>query len=249
MRTTDVTVQISTMKKNILTLLLSAVSIIVSAQIPAIQPTETKYDLTYIYGGVSIGYDREQSVYELVVSSDNQFEDKMAIISLGKSSDEAMNSLVNLRNTTSSVNMEFEVEGYAFYVPKDGKLVIKNIGKLNYTAGTYEITNFIIETMMKHLIAYEGASVGENFTTTVNFVGKFSAMIDVVLPLYGNQKLTADMILNNLNNKFSSVLKAKGGYVLTKNDIVTIAQNIENGKIRNDRESLFFLKIAETIGY
>lgn len=237
------------MKKNILTLLLSATCLIVSAQIPAIQPTETKYDLTYMYGGVSIGYDREQNIYDLVVISDNQFEDKAAYISLGKNGEEAMNSLVNLRNTMSSVNMEFDIDGYSFYVPKKGTLNIQNTGKLSYSAGTYEITDFIIELMMKHFIAYKEAPIGKNFIATVNFIGKFSAMIDVVFPIYNNQKLTLHLELVNLNNKFSSIFKAKEGYVLSNEDILKIAQNIENGKIKNDRESLLFLKLAEAIGY
>ena len=149
----------------------------------------------------------------------------------------------------SSVNMEFDIDGYSFYVPQKGTLNIQNTGKLSYSAGTYEITDFIIELMMKHFIAYKEAPIGKNFIATVNFIGKFSAMIDVVFPIYNNQKLTLHLELVNLNNKFSSIFKAKEGYVLSNEDILKIAQNIENGKIKNDRESLLFLKLAEAIGY
>ena len=235
------------MKRILLALLCSILFVNLFAQIPTIKPTELKYEFISISGGTGLGHDKEQNVYDLVVASDNQFEDKSAIITLGKSSEEIVNSLINLQNTMSSVNMEFDVDGYSFYVPSKGKLLIQNTGKLNYTAGSYILTEYMLESMMKYIIANAGAPVGDKYIVTVNFMGKFSADFDIVFPSYNNKKLTAHLILSNLNNKFASIVKGKAGTVLSKDDILKIADNIANGKVENNREALFFLQIAEAL--
>ena len=234
------------MKKFLSVVLFCTLCVTVVAQIPTITPTAQKIQFVSIDGGTGLSVDHETNTFCMIVGSDNQFEQKFAQITLGKTAYEAMTSLVNLRNVITQENTEFQLEGYSFFVTK-GKIYILNHGKLDYTAGEYFIKDTHLLGMMKYFLTYQGASFGDDFVVTANFFGKFSGMVDLRLPKYNVDRIVLVMSTDGFNCKFTSIFKAKEGYVLTKQDIQKIARGIENGQIKNDADALLFLNIAEAV--
>jgi hypothetical protein len=127
--------------KRILTIfLLATMCLCAHAQIAPIQTSEKPYELI----GGCMRYWKSQDRYELYINSSNKYENKVVTFQLGKTPEQAVESLQNLKALYGQKDVEFELEGRKCYVYEDQISVYKR-GDLEHTAGTYMIFRFEID--------------------------------------------------------------------------------------------------------
>lgn len=227
------------MKKLITLLALCLISIWCSAQIQAIQPQKQRFEFI----GPHICFDTETGTYDMMIKSDNQYEDKRAHLSLGKSIEDVMSSLKNLKAAIMVEESQFSLDGYEIYVVKKGSGVILGTGKLAHTAGTYYITDAGIHDDMMAMIDKYNLPYGKIEVIVYSIHSSF-AMLRIVLPDYGATKLVT-LDTSNYNKKLTSFMSGNKDDVLTSEQIDKIATKIKDGTIRNNKDSQFFLKVVE----
>lgn len=236
------------MKKTFLCFFVSCLlSTSIYAQIPTIKPTESQYEFISINNGTQLCFDKKTKLCEMYIYSDNQFEDKSARIALGKTTDEIMKSLINLRNAMDNEKSEFTINGYSFYVVSTDRLVILSVGKLDNTAGTYCITDGTINSVVKYFIMNKGVNVGDGCKVTADYVGYIGGMFWVSLPQYRINKTLINLDCASFDNKFTDFLKCEKNHELTIEEIASLKSFIEYGKIKENDDARFFLKIAENL--
>ena len=131
------------MKKLFIVLALSIISINLSfAQIGNLAPKEQTLEIKRALKNVSIVYDKQDNTYCLMIESDNQYEEKFALLLLGTGAKEALSSLVNLNNALKTPNETFEVQNYTISTfvtttTKKNYGLVNTVGPLEYAAGSY----------------------------------------------------------------------------------------------------------------
>lgn len=138
-------------------LLLSTLPSILFAQIGQIQTHEKPGEFIYS----CVYHDKPSDSYYLHSQSDNQFEDDVLRVFLGKNSTDAVQSLANFLAAFANEGTQFELSGYTFIVATSGTFVrVLNRGRLQYTAGNYYIYKKNIEDAIVFLTNSRGADAG-----------------------------------------------------------------------------------------
>ena len=225
------------MKRFLFGLMLMIISIHAFSQIAAIQPQKQRFEFL----GSHICYDTETGEYDMIIKSDNQFEDKTVHLNLGKSVDEVMSSLKNLKEAIMVEKSEFKLEGYDFYVASKGRAAILGVGKLSNTAGTYYITDGGIYNDMMAMIDKYNLDYGK-YQVVVYSINTSFAMFSIKFTDYGASKLIT-LNMNDYKNKFTSFINANKDDVLTDEQIQLLVTKIKNGTIRENKDSQYFLKV------
>lgn len=131
------------MKRLILTTLLCLIGFISLAQI-SVTKTEKRY-INPIKNNYGLIYDNNDDVYYLVVYSDNEFEDKMLWINIGKKEE----AKISIDNVLLMFNEEgdYKIDKHSCHVYNGYSKYIYfyNIGELEFTAGDYKIKMTDIE--------------------------------------------------------------------------------------------------------
>ena len=223
-----------------ITVLMSClVSIWSFSQIQAIQPQKQRFEFI----GPHICLDNETGKYDMMINSDNKYEDKAAHLSLGKSIEDVMLSLKNLESAIMVEKSQFSLEGYDIYVAGKGRAVILGTGKLANTAGTYYITDAGIHDDMMAMIDKYNLEYGD-VEVIVYSISTSYAMLRIKLTNYGITKLVT-LNTSNFNTKLTSFMSGEKDEVLTSEQIEIIAAKIKDGTIRDNKDSQFFLKAIE----
>lgn len=225
------------MKKVISSLMLCFVSIYAFSQIGAIQPQKQRFEFI----GTHICLDTETGEYDMMIKSDNQFESTRAHLHLGKSVEEVMTSLKNLKDAIMIEKSEFKLEGYDFYVASKGRAAILGVGKLAHTAGSYYITNSGINDDIMAMIEKYNLGYG-NITVSIYAIGSSYAMLRLNLNDYGFYK-SISLDVNDYKNKITSFLKGEKDDILNDEQIQMLVNKIEDGTIRKTKESQLFFEI------
>ena len=229
------------MKKNCLAILFCLLTLPIMSQVTSIKSTNNRFEFI----GENIMYDTQTKGYDLVVRSDNQFEDRSAFISLGKTQSEILTSFKNLGAALQKTKTHFNVAGYTIYVLEDpGDAYISNSGKLAHTAGIYHFTAPLLGSALIDLAKERNWSIG-NVDIQVSMWG-YTAFFDVILKDY-NVSDYFDFSLSDYKVKFSDWFKAKEGDVLTPWQIAIIKSKIESGVIENDANAQKFQFLTKTV--
>lgn len=226
------------MKKIIAALMLCFVSIYVFSQIGAVQPKKQRFEFI----GTHICYNTESGEYDMIVSSDNQYEDTNVHLSLGKSVDDVMSSLKNLKEAIMVEKSEFNLEGYDFYVASKGRAAILGVGKLANTAGTYYLTDSGIYNDMMAMIEKYNLDYGK-YEVVVYSISTSFAMFRIKFTDYGATKLIT-LDTSDFKNRFSSFISGAKDDVLSQEQINVLVDKIQDGTIRDTKDSQFFLKLV-----
>lgn len=127
------------MKKIFMALMLSLISIASFGQL-TVQKSQKTGEIVLRSGNGFIFHDLETDIYDLGVTSTNQFEDKMVIIPLGTGKEEAIESIKAIESMWEESNNDdvFEVDGIKCTVHK-GMVMYLQFANPPYTAGSYYI--------------------------------------------------------------------------------------------------------------
>lgn len=132
------------MKKLLVSLLVVFMILPTVAQITPIKTEEKPYEnITQ-----TITYWKEFGNYTYCEWSNNEYEDKVVVLNLGKSPEEVIASLENLAAVKGNVGKVFNLQGYKFTVGTYS-LDIANSGILQYTAGDYYINFSTLDSDIK----------------------------------------------------------------------------------------------------
>lgn len=129
------------MKKFLVLLAVAIVSLSATAGVATIQPQKKEYE-AFVFNmelrPVFVFHSFVYGTYDLVVGSDNEFEREKANIELGKTVEEAIESLQNIAEACDLVNGDFKLDKYrCMTTSRGGTIYLLSIGELEYTAGTY----------------------------------------------------------------------------------------------------------------
>ena len=136
------------MKKLVMALMLCLVSICATAQV-TIEKQEKRYEFP-LKNYTAFVHDLKEDTYCLVISSDNEYESKSAVIQLGNK-DEALASIISMIDMTKT-DGEYKLAEYSCFVYSKC-IFLHNVGKLEYTAGTYSISPINLKKCRKWLEA------------------------------------------------------------------------------------------------
>lgn len=188
--------------------------------------------------GEHIVFDTQTEGYDLIVRSSNQFEEKRAYISLGKSQTEILNSFKNLGKALQKTKTNFTVAGYTMYVLDDpGDAYISNEGKLANTAGIYNFTSKLLCSALLDLAKEKNWAVGD-YEIKVSIWGN-SAILEIELVDYLlNDYL--DLELSDDKVKCSDWFSANEGDILNSWQIAIIKNKIDGGVIDNNENAKKF---------
>lgn len=229
------------MKKNCLVLLLCLLTLPIMAQVINIQSTPNRFEFI----GENIMYDTQAKRYDLVIRSDNRFEEKTAYISLGKTQSEILTSFKNLGAAVQKVKTNFNVAGYTVYVLDDpGDAYISNTGKLAHTAGIYHLTSLLLGSALIELARERNWSLGSEIT--VSLWEDYFVSLNVILKDYKADDYL-HLSLSDYKVRFSDWFKAKEGDILKAWQIAIIKSKIEGGVIDNDENAKKFQFLTNTI--
>jgi hypothetical protein len=156
------------MKKTLL--FLALLPSILFAQIGQIQTHEKPYEFFYngeVYRKVA------DDTYYLQIRSDNQFEDKAAVLTLGTGATEAMTSLGNLFALFEKDDSDFELQGYRFGLRRNGIFAYKT-GPLEYSAGDFMLRKYVLPRVMADLMEKKNMPIGD---VRVVYSDKYAAYI------------------------------------------------------------------------
>jgi hypothetical protein len=143
---------------------------ILFAQIGQIQTHEKPYEFFYngeVYRKVA------DDTYYLQIRSDNQFEDKAAVLTLGTGATEAMTSLGNLFALFEKDDRDFELQGYRFGLRRNGIFAYKT-GPLEYSAGDFMLRKYVLPRVMADLMEKKNMPIGD---VRVVYSDKYAAYI------------------------------------------------------------------------
>ena len=226
------------MKKIFSALILCFVSIYCFSQIGAIQPQKQRFEFI----GSHICFDTETGEYDMMIKSDNQYENKNVHLNLGKSVEDVMTSLKNLKDAIMVEKSEFKLEGYDFYVVSKGRAAILGVGKLEHTAGHYYLTDGGIYNDMMAMIDKYNLPYG-NYEIVVYSLNSSFAMFSIKFNDYGASKLVT-LRVEDFKNKLTSVISAQKDDVLTEDQIQKLVAKTKDGTISKDKDCQFFLKVV-----
>lgn len=135
------------MKKFIITLALSLITIVSFAQVSPIKVKKPTWHL------IECNLIVESNKCYLVVSSDNSYESQIVKIYLGNRYNTVIESLDNIIagvKSSSGDNVYFIIQGYRFNIWYPNTAIITS-NKLEYTAGIYKITVDKLEKIKKDM--------------------------------------------------------------------------------------------------
>lgn len=138
-------------------LFLAILPSILFAQIGQIQTHEKPYEFFYngeVYRKVAT------DAYYLQIRSDNEFEDKAAVLDLGKGASEAMTSLGNLFAIFDQTDTDFDLQGYRFGV-RGGYIFAYKTGPLEYSAGDFRLRKYVLARVMADLMDKKELPLGD----------------------------------------------------------------------------------------
>ena len=117
------------------------------AQIKPIQAEEKAYELI----GTSVLYWKKESRYEYIVRSSNRYDRTMVHFQLGKTLEQAVESLENLEAAYKKPNTQFKLDGRTCIVEDEDWIRIQKTGDIQYMAGTYMIFRYTLRDDMVKL--------------------------------------------------------------------------------------------------
>lgn len=228
------------MKKTLL--FIALLPSILFAQIGQIQTHEKPYEFFYngeVYRKVST------DTYYLQIRSDNEFEDKAAVLDLGTGAAEAMTSLGNLFAIFDQADTDFDLQGYRFGV-RGGYVFAYKTGPLEYSAGDFRMRKYVLARVMADLMDKKELPLGD---VRVVYSDKYAAYI-----YYDTYGFYLAASFNNMT--FPYTHEYKQGDVVADDDLrlmIKAAQNpnayrtktAQTGAIVTCKEHL--IKVCETI--
>ena len=93
-------------------------------------------------------YDKEANEFALIISSDNQFEDELAIFFLGNTPEEAIMSIKNLKDAIKVKDTRFKLQDYNISVYMEGRALVH----IPYTAGSYNISDELLSQNIRSIL-------------------------------------------------------------------------------------------------
>lgn len=138
-------------------LFLALMPSVLFAQIGQIKTHEKPYEFFYngdVYRKVA------DDTYYLQIRSDNQFEDKAAVLDLGTGASEAMTSLSNLFALFDQGESDFDLQGYRFGV-RGGYIFAYKTGPLEYSAGDFRLRKYVLARVMADLMDKKDLPLGD----------------------------------------------------------------------------------------
>ena len=160
------------MKRIIISMLVCFLSIFsIQGQIAPVQTNNSPYDFLFA-GNMTVSINKSNNKMSLSIHSDNPYEDKVAMLSLGVGTKAAVQSLQNIYTAITKENAESKIGGYIFITAQTiGLAHIVHTGKLEYTAGDYIVKNFQLSDLMLQLTVRDASA---SFGKTKCLVEKFS---------------------------------------------------------------------------
>jgi hypothetical protein len=134
------------MKRTIILIAILCAFLTSHAQIKPIQAEEKPYELI----GTSVLYWKKESRYEYIVRSSNRYDRTMVHFQLGKTLEQAVESLENLEAAYKNPNTQFKLDGRTCIVEDEDWIRIQKAGDIQYMAGNYMIFRYtLVNDMVK----------------------------------------------------------------------------------------------------
>jgi hypothetical protein len=134
------------MKRTIILIAILCAFLTSHAQIKPIQAEEKPYELI----GTSVLYWKKESRYEYIVRSSNRYDRTMVHFQLGKTLEQAVESLENLEAAYKKPNTQFKLDGRTCIVEDEDWIRIQKAGDIQYMAGNYMIFRYtLVNDMVK----------------------------------------------------------------------------------------------------
>jgi hypothetical protein len=134
------------MKRTIILIAILCAFLTSYAQIKPIQAEEKPYELI----GTSVLYWKKESRYEYIVRSSNRYDRTMVHFQLGKTLEQAVESLENLEAAYKKPNTQFKLDGRTCIVEDEDWIRIQKAGDIQYMAGNYMIFRYtLVNDMVK----------------------------------------------------------------------------------------------------
>ena len=111
-------------------------------------------------------YDKENNEFALIISSDNQFEDELAIFFLGNTPEESIMSLKNLKDAIRVKDTRFKLQDYNISVYMEGRALVH----IPYTAGSYNISDEMLSQNIRSILDHFNIPYGELVSITVRSI-------------------------------------------------------------------------------
>ena len=228
------------MKKTLL--FLAFLPSILFAQIGQIQTHEKPYEFFYngeVYRKVAT------DAYYLQIRSDNEFEDKAAVLDLGTGASEAMTSLGHLFAIFDQADTDFDLQGYRFGV-RFGYIFAYKTAPLEYSAGDFRLRKYVLARVMAELMNKKEMTLGD---VRVVYSDKYAAYI-----YYDTYGFYLAVSFNNMTLPYTH--EYKQGDVVADDDLrlmIKAAQNPNAYRIKTARTGAIvtckehLIKVCETI--
>lgn len=177
-------------------------------------------------------------LYTLVIWSNNEFEEKTVDINLGKTPQEAMESLNSLYEASKKINGSFKIEKYDCGTTSNGgRIIFFNTGDLEYTAGYYMLTDLAITTIRIALHEkYQDIFGKIDRVIKCRLVSKYGISMNVINLSYNETEDWLTITLPRQPDKIFNTIKFEENYILTDDDIRQIITWFEDGTLVDNFE-------------
>ncbi len=195
--------------------------------------------------GISILHSYTTNTYTLVIWSDNEFEKKTVDIELGKTPQEAMESLNSLYETSKKIDGSFKIEKYdCGTTSSGGTIFFFHVGDLKYTAGDYRLTDAAITKMSNALHeTYQDIFGKVDRVLKCTNVSKYTITIDLInLSTNETEESMMLMLPSRDQDKILNAIKFEKDYILTDEDVKIIINWFEDGTLTDIGNKKKFIK-------
>ncbi len=220
------------MKKKFLLSLMLLYSIFAVCQIGPVKTKEEPRERLCISERLYLFRERANNSYVMELYSDNEYEDHVVTLSLGKGAGQALNSVLNLRQVLKNGEKKdgglFEVGSYEFRNVY-GTAYISSGPGMAYTAGNYTLMGYDLDQCILCLL-YKMNKTSECKLVIAEVYGD-RILLEIRIPKYDIATGKGSLAIEpNRNNTIPTALKIKSDEALTDEQI----QILKNGLVNHE---------------
>ncbi len=205
-------------------------------QIQEIKVEERPYTIIpihYLNKRVAFAYEKSTDKYSLVISSDNEYEEKIVTLYLGKGAKESILSLRNLSNALGYSKKQFQLQGYNVLVES------KKAVFLMEAAGNYFIDKEDVEGLICKLVYLGKFDLSNAYISTREKKMQYlhpdridEVRISITIPSLDNFVVYTEikemnLMSENRARKIMSSISASEGEAWTEKDYQIVYKGIE----------------------
>lgn len=218
------------MKKFYFSFLCIVYSVTTIAQIAPIKTYGDPEEMLGISEGVYLYRNKATNNYTMWLYSDNEYEDQVATFSLGKGAQQALRSIINLRETIKQSGVNFDLQGYTFKTT-GGEAYIIGGPSMQYTAGQYSVHDYEMDQCILCLLYKMNKT--EECEFFVSRAYKDQIVLGLKIPKYNITCGTYSLrvVANRYGVVFPEVLTINNNDTLTESQKMALKEGLESKKL------------------